>query len=102
MKQKRLTVEQIIDIPSENGTVESFNGRMRNKLLNGRLLTSLACAREAVATWADDYNAEQPHSAFGYATPAATAAGLRLAASRPVSTVADEGDNTRRSLVATG
>lgn len=88
--------------PTQNGYVESFNGRMRDELLNETLFTSLAQAREAVAAWADDYNAERPHSSLGYATPAAYATGLRLAASRPVATVADEGDNTRRSLVATG
>ena len=88
--------------PTQNGTVESFNGRMRDELLNETLFTSLAHARETVAAWADDYNAERPHSSLGYATPAAYAAGLRLAASRPVATVADDGDNTRRSLVATG
>ncbi len=88
--------------PQQNGYAESFNGRMRDELLNETLFTSLAHAREAVAAWADDYNAERPHSALGYATPAAYAAGLRLAASRPVATVANEGDNTRRSPVATG
>lgn len=88
--------------PTQNGTVESFNGRMREELLNETLFTTLAHAREAVASWADDYNAERPHSALGYATPAAYAAGLRLAASRAVATVADDGDNTRQSLVATG
>ena len=88
--------------PTQNGTVESFNGRMRDELLNETLFTSLAHAREAVASWADDYNAERPHSSLGYATPAAYAAGLRLAASRTVATVANDGDNTRRSLVATG
>ncbi len=88
--------------PTQNGTVESFNGRMRDELLNETLFTSLAHAREAVASWADDYNAERPHSALGYATPAAYAAGLRLAVSRAVATVADDGDNTRRSLVAVG
>lgn len=70
--------------------------------MNETLFTSLAHAREAVAAWADDDNAERPHSALGYATPAAYAAKLRLAASQPVATVADDGDNTRRSLVATG
>ena len=75
---------------------------MQDELLNETLFTSLAHAREAVAAWADDYNAERPHSALGYAIPAAYAAGLRLAASRLVATVADEGDNTCRSLVATG
>jgi len=88
--------------PTQHGTVGSFNGRMRDELLNETLFTSLAHAREAVASWADDYNAERPHSALGYATPAAYAVGLRLAASPAVATVADDGDNTRRSLVATG
>jgi len=88
--------------PTQNGYVESFNGRMRDELLNETLFTSLAHAREAVAAWADDYNAERPHSALGYATPAAYAARLRPDASRPVATVANEGDNTRRPLVATG
>ena len=75
---------------------------MRDELLNETLFMSLAQARDAVAARADDHNAERPHSALGYATPAAYAAGLRLAASRPVATVAEEGDNTRRSLIATG
>ncbi len=88
--------------PTQNGYVESFNGRMRDELLNETLFTSLAHAREAVAAWADDYNTERPHSSLGYATPAAHAAELRRAASQPVATVADDGDNTRRSLVATG
>ena len=88
--------------PTQNGTVESFNGRMRDEPLNETLFTSLAHAREAVAAWADDYNTERPHSSLGYATPAAHAAGLRLAASQPVAIVADDGDNTRRSLVAAG
>ena len=88
--------------PTQNGTVESFNGRMRDELLNETLFTSLAHAREAVASWADDHNAERPHSSLGYATQAACAAGLRLAALQAVATVANDGDNTRRSLVATG
>lgn len=74
---------------------------MRDELLNETLFTNLAHAHEAVATWADDYNTERPHSALSYATPAAYAAELRLAALRPVATVADDGDNTRRSLVVT-
>ena len=67
---------------------------MRDELLNKTLFTSLAHACEAVASWADDYNAERPHSTLGYATPAAYEAGLRLAASQAAATVADDGDNT--------
>ena len=75
---------------------------MRDELLNETLFMSTAHAREAVAAWANDYNTERPHSSFGYTTPAAYAVGLRLAASRPVATVAEDGDNNSRSLVATG
>ena len=88
--------------PTQNGFVESFNGRMRDELLNETLFMSTAHAREAVAAWADDYNTARPHSSLGYATAAAYAVGLRLAASRPVATDASDGDNNGRSLVAAG
>jgi putative transposase len=57
--------------------VESSNGRMRDGLLNERLFTSLAYAREKITTWTDDYNAGRPHSSLGYATPAALPAELK-------------------------
>ena len=88
--------------PTQNGFVESFNGRMRDEFLNETLFVSLDHARDAVAAWADDYNSERPHSSLGYQTPVAHAAGLMLAASRPVDNVAEDGDNNGRSLVAAG
>ncbi len=88
--------------PTQNGFVESFNGRMRDELLNETLFFTIGQARAILARWVDDYNTERPHSSLGYATPAAYAVGLRLAASRPVATVAEDGDNTGRSLVAAG
>ncbi len=88
--------------PTQNGYVESFNGRMRDELLNETLFLSLDQARDNVAAWADDYNTERPHSSLGYQTSAVHAAGLRLAASRPVDSVVDNGDNNGRSLVAAG
>jgi len=63
--------------PTQNAFSESFNGRMRDELLNETLFTSLAHAREKIATWVDDYNAERPHSSLGYTTPAAFAAELK-------------------------
>ena len=50
----------------QNGFVESFNGRMRDELLNETLFLSLDHARVVIAAWADDYNQERPHSALGY------------------------------------
>ena len=63
----------------QNAYVESFNGRMRDELLNESLFFGLDHAREELAIWVDDYNTERPHSALGYTTPAAFAAGLTIA-----------------------
>jgi transposase InsO family protein len=62
--------------PTDNAFVESFNGRMRDELLNETLFMSLDHAREKIAAWMDDYNTRRPHSSLGYATPAAFAAEL--------------------------
>ena len=62
--------------PMQNGFCESFNGRMRDELLNETLFLSLAHARVEIAAWVEDYNRERPHSSLGYATPAAFAAEL--------------------------
>lgn len=63
--------------PMQNGYVESFNGRMRDELLNETLFLSLDHARAEIAAWVEDYNGERPHSALGYETPAAFAAELQ-------------------------
>ena len=68
--------------PMQNAFVESFNGRMRDEFLNEALFFGLGHAREELALWVADYNTERPHSALGYTTPAAFAAGLRTAADR--------------------
>ena len=56
--------------PMQNGYVESFNGRMRDELLNESLFFGLDHARSAIAEWTDDYNNFRPHSSLGYQTPA--------------------------------
>ena len=62
--------------PMQNGFCESFNGRMRDELLNETLFLSLAHARVEIAAWVEDYNRERPLSSLGYATPEAFAAEL--------------------------
>jgi hypothetical protein len=52
--------------PTQNGFVESFNGRMRDELLNESLFFSLDHARQKLAAWMAEYNIERPHSAIGY------------------------------------
>src|SRR5690606_31957023 len=42
--------------PQQNGFIESFNGRLRDELLNETLFTSLNQARAELATWRHDYN----------------------------------------------
>ncbi len=64
--------------PWENGYVESFNGKLRDELLNRELFLSLAEARWVVDRWRLDYNHRRPHSSLEYRTPAAFAAGCVL------------------------
>lgn len=56
--------------PMQNGFIESFNGRMRDELLNETLFFDLDDARTKITAWITDYNDERPHSALGYLTPA--------------------------------
>lgn len=56
--------------PWENGYVESFNGKLRDELLNGELFYTLYEARVIVERWRQCYNTQRPHSALGYRPPA--------------------------------
>ena len=58
----------------QNGFIESFNGRMRDELLNETLFFDLDDARAKIAVWVADYNLRRPHSSLKYLTPAAYAA----------------------------
>jgi putative transposase len=55
--------------PMQNGFIESFNGRLRDELLNETLFTSLAQARVAITLWRTDYNTARPHSQIAWQTP---------------------------------
>lgn len=56
--------------PMQNGYIESFNGRMRDELLNESLFVDLDHARRLIDDWVTDYNTARPHSSLGYKTPA--------------------------------
>ena len=60
--------------PWENPYVESFNGRVRDELLNLEEFTSLTLAQVVVEAWRIEYNTYRPHSALGGLTPAEYAA----------------------------
>lgn len=56
--------------PWENGYNESFNGRLRDELLNGESFYSLKEAQVIIEQWRHHYNHIRPHSSLGYLPPA--------------------------------
>ena len=56
--------------PWENGYNESFNGKLRDELLNGEIFTTLHEARVLIERWRQHYNTVRPHSSLGYKPPA--------------------------------
>ncbi|MHB0670493.1 IS3 family transposase [Roseomonas mucosa] len=56
--------------PWENGYVESFNGKLRDELLNAEVFNTLAEARVLIEQWRVHYNTVRPHSSLGYRPPA--------------------------------
>jgi putative transposase len=60
--------------PWENGYVESFNGKLRDELLDREIFYSLSEAKVLIETWREHYNKFRPHSALGYRPPAPEAA----------------------------
>ncbi len=56
--------------PWENGYNESFNGRLRDELLNGEIFYTLKEAKVLIEQWRIHYNTVRPHSALGYRPPA--------------------------------
>ena len=85
--------------PRENGYCESFNGKLRDQLLNGEIFYTLREAQVILERWRWHYNHERPHSSLGYRPPAPEAAPLGGAASAllqnedqpaPISTLASK------------
>ena len=56
--------------PWENGYIESFNGKLRDELLNREIFTTLTEARVLIEKWRKEYNQVRPHSSLGYKPPA--------------------------------
>ena len=95
---------------------ESFNGRLRDELLNETLFRSLPHACVALDNWRWDYNTKRPHSSLGWQTPLAFAAAWQRRCARrdrtlprsegvapgPVASDAENTFNHRRTLVPRG
>jgi transposase InsO family protein len=56
--------------PRKNGYNESFNGKLRDELLNGKIFTTLLEAQILIESWRKEYNQLRPHSSPGYRPPA--------------------------------
>jgi len=56
--------------PWENGYIESFNGKLRDELLNRETFSTLTEAKVLIEQWRREYNQVRPHSSLGYQPPA--------------------------------
>lgn len=56
--------------PWENGYIESFNGKLRDELLNGEIFDTMTEVQVLTERWRQEYNRFRPHSALGYRPPA--------------------------------
>ena len=68
LKVKTLFIEP--GSPWENGYNESFNGKLRDELLNGEIFYTLKEAQILIEQWRKEYNTVRPHSSLGYKPPA--------------------------------
>ena len=56
--------------PTQNGYIESFNGKLRTECLNQHWFRNLLEAKDILEEWRNEYNNERPHSSLGNKTPA--------------------------------
>ena len=89
--------------PWENGYNESFNGKLRDELLNGEIFYSLKEAVILIEQWRIHYNTIRPHSSLGNQPPAPQTI-LPRPAELPYATLlaAQQGDHNRRNSNLTG
>ena len=88
--------------PWENGYVESFNGKLRDELLNRELFLSLEDARWVIDQWRLNYNHRRIHSSLNYQTPAAYAARCSSSVRLKASLQKNSGSLNTDSLTHTG
>jgi len=88
--------------PWENGYIESFNGKLRDGILDRELFYSVKEAKVIVEDWRLEYNNHRPHSGLGYMTPAAFAAGCIPSASPTAQPQEYRAENVDSSLIKVG
>jgi len=75
LEVKTLFIEPVS--PWENGYVESFNGKLRDELLEREIFDTFFEAKVLVERWRREYNTFRPHSSLGYLPPAPEAIELK-------------------------
>jgi putative transposase len=88
--------------PWENGYIESFNGRLRDEILDRELFYSVKEARVVVEDWRLEYNNLRPHSGLGYMTPAAFAGSCNPPGSATLRLPDCRTNNVDNSLIRVG
>jgi putative transposase len=73
--------------PWQNPYVESFNGKVRDEVLDVEEFSCLAEARVVIEDWRQDDNEHRPHSSLGMRSPAVLAASL-AARTEPITVAA--------------
>ena len=89
--------------PWQNGYGASFNGRLRDELLNSEIFADLREAKALAAHWRHEYNHDRPHSSLGYDDPARYAARLSAAAlgAAPLRSAAESGETAMMKMEPT-
>lgn len=87
--------------PTQNGRLESFNGKLREECLRVSWFQNLFDARRKIADWRVEYNEFRPHSSLGYRTPRefATLMGAAAAGMEPPSSAAEAKTGAKSDVV---
>ncbi len=84
--------------PWENGYIESFNGKLRDELLNGEIFETKLEAKVLIERWRVTYNTIRPHSALGYQPPAPEAIQPHKSASATLQQPCEAGELMMKTL----
>ena len=88
--------------PWENGYIESFNGKLRDEILNREIFYSVREAKVIVENWRLEYNNLRPHSGLGYKSPAEFALSCIACASPTAQLQQYTGEQACNSLIEAG
>jgi transposase InsO family protein len=68
--ERAITSSRDVPKPTDNGLIESFNGRLRDEFLNVHDFVTMHDLREKLRVWQEDYNHRRPHGSLANLTRA--------------------------------